>query len=307
MAKKSIDELFMALEKFIEDCKSQTFSSNKIIVPRDELLNMIREIEMKIPSEVEQSNKVMGRKDAIIAEAHKKADEIVTASRNEAQRIVNESEIMKLATEQARELINQATAKAQEIVNQAGQEGDMIRIGALNYTNNVMKDLSEFTGRFLEEEGAKYQAFVKGLQSQYTTIETNRQQIASQLQSGEVPKGDGKKGVMGAGNKELSEVEKLHSATRTSAQQPMVSPKVSAAKPAATANSQATPQNKPAADSRGAAVSNSNMDLSAAAAANSKPAGNVRQRPAAQANTGMGDMPVEEELDELDELFLDQY
>lgn len=261
MAKKTIVDLFDDFEEFIEDCKAQAFSSNKIIVPRDEVLNMIREIKMKIPSEVEHSNKVVENRDAILTEARKKADEIILAAQNEAQRRVNDSEVMRLATEQARELMMQANAKAQEIVNEAAQQGDAIRMGALNYTNNVMLDLSDFTARFLEEESAKYQILVQTLQNHYQTIETNREQIEAQLDSGVAPKGDGKKSVTNPPKRQLSEVEKVHKETRTT--------------------SSATPQ--PA----------------------SRPA--PKPEPVKKEVPKTGDIPVDDELDELDELYLDQY
>lgn len=269
MAKKTIVDLFDDFEEFIEDCKAQAFSSNKIIVPRDEVLNMIREIKMKIPSEVEHSNKVVENRDAILMEARKKADEIILAAQNEAQRRVNDSEIMRMATEQARELIAQANAKAQELVNQASAEGDTIRMGALHYTNNVMLDLSDFTARFLEEENAKYQILIQTLQNQYQTIETNREQIASQLNSGVAPKGDGKKSVTNPPKRQLSEVEKVHKETRTTS----------------------------SATNTGAVKAN----------ANPNPAPTV-SRPAAKKEASVpNDIPVDDELDELDELYLDQY
>ncbi|MDD5948135.1 MAG: hypothetical protein PUC39_00125 [Lachnospiraceae bacterium] len=261
MAKKTIVDLFDDFEEFIEDCKAQAFSSNKIIVPRDEVLNMIREIKMKIPSEVEHSNKVVENRDAILTEARKKADEIILAAQNEAQRRVNDSEVMRLATEQARELMMQANAKAQEIVNEAAQQGDAIRMGALNYTNNVMLDLSDFTARFLEEESAKYQILVQTLQNHYQTIETNREQIEAQLDSGVAPKGDGKKSVTNPPKRQLSEVEKVHKETRTT--------------------SSATPQSA------------------------SRPA--PKPEPVKKEVPKTSDIPVDDELDELDELYLDQY
>ena len=212
MAKKGIDEMIEDLEYYIEQCKVQTFSSNKIVVPRDELLHMIREIKVKIPNEIEQCSRIMENRDAIIADARKRADDIISSARDEAQRKVNDSEIMQMATDQARELMKQANDKAKEILNYANEDGDAIRIGALHYTNNVMMDLSEFTARFLEEEQTKYNLLVTSLKDTLQTIETNRAQITSQLNSGAVPKDDvtvtqkEEKEVP----KQVSEVERVH-------------------------------------------------------------------------------------------------
>ena len=124
MAKRNIQDLFDDLEDFIGSCKQQKLSSNRIIVPRDELLNQIREIQMKIPSEVEHSNKVMENRDMILSEARRKADAIVAEANNEAMRRVNDTEIMNMATEQARALIEQAQMKALEIITNKKIFGD---------------------------------------------------------------------------------------------------------------------------------------------------------------------------------------
>ncbi len=211
MAKRNIDDLFDDLEDFIGSCKQQKLSSNRIIVPRDELLNQIREIQMKIPSEVEHSNKVMENRDMILSEARRKADAIVAEANNEAMRRVNDTEIMNMATEQARALIEQAQMKAMEIENQANEEANFLRYSALNYTNNVMTDLAGFTTQLLEEEKQKYEILLQTLTDEYDTIETNRQQIVAQLQSSEAPKGDGSNNIT---RKEMSDVERMHRETR---------------------------------------------------------------------------------------------
>lgn len=187
MAKKGIDEMIEELEYYIEHCKVQTFSNNKIVIPRDELLNMVREIKVKIPSEIEQCNRIMENKDAILADARKRADDLLSSAREDAQRRVSESEVMQMAVEQARELMKQATEQASEMIEQAGADSDAIRLGALHYTNNVMMDLSEFTTHFIQEEESKYNLLINSLKDTLNTIETNRAQITAQLATGETP------------------------------------------------------------------------------------------------------------------------
>lgn len=300
MAKKTINELFDEFEAFIEDCKVQTFSSNRLVVPRDELFNRIREIRMKLPSEVEKSTQLMGRRDQILKDAHDRAEQIKIVAQEEAQRRIGETEVMKQAMEQAKSLINQANLKAQEIINDAVEESNTIRVGALNYTNNVMIDLSDFTAAILNEEGKKFQQLVDTMKEQYDVIETNRKQITAQLQSGVVPQDDGEKGAV----------------TRKPA--PAAPANQTAARPAAPANQTVSRPAAPrVAEPESVAVPKVTVTSQSAAKpeplkATPKPAA-ATPSPAAQPVNPpkkpmtSEDMPVEDELDELDELYLDQY
>ena len=98
MAKKTINELFDEFEAFIEDCKVQTFSSNRLVVPRDELFNRIREIRMKLPSEVEKSTQLMGRRDQILKDAHDRAEQRSFAPRRRVWRRTSTAASSRTAT-----------------------------------------------------------------------------------------------------------------------------------------------------------------------------------------------------------------
>ncbi|MCR4716333.1 MAG: hypothetical protein K5656_04045, partial [Lachnospiraceae bacterium] len=211
MAKRNIKDMFDDLEDFIESCKSQKLSSNKIVVSRDVLLNYIREIEMKIPSEVEHSNKIVENREVILAEARRQSEAIIAEANAEAQRRVNDTEIMNMATEQAKALIAQAQANARAIENQANDDANVLRFSALNYTNNIMSDLAGFTAQIIEEQQKSFQDVLTTLSNQYQTIETNRQQIASQLESNEAPAGDGSDSIK---RENMSDVERMHYETR---------------------------------------------------------------------------------------------
>lgn len=271
MAKPSIYELIDDLDQFIVQCKTQALSSNRVIVPKDEVLKRIREIRMKLPSEVERSSRVVQKSDVILKEAHEKAEQIKIAANEEAQRRISQTEIMKQAMEQAKLLINQANEKAQEIIGDAVSESNTIRVGALHYTNGVMKDLSDFTANVLQEEIERFQNLVDVMSGQYEIIETNRKQIAGQIASGEIPQ---------------DEEEKRTGSVRTSVKPApkMVAPKVG------------------------------QQEAAAAAAKPAKPAAIKPEQPTTKPQPPVTAPPqrkeepmIEEELDELDELYLDEF
>ena len=54
------------IEIFIDNCKFQPLSSSKIIVPREDLMQMVSELKLKIPNEIERCKKIMRNKGSYI-------------------------------------------------------------------------------------------------------------------------------------------------------------------------------------------------------------------------------------------------
>ena len=94
MARKGIEEMISEIEIFIDNCKFQPLSSSKIIVPREDLMQMVSELKLKIPNEIERCKKIMRNKEAILADARARADSIITESVAEANRLVDQSQIV---------------------------------------------------------------------------------------------------------------------------------------------------------------------------------------------------------------------
>ena len=103
MARKGIEEMISEIEIFIDNCKFQPLSSSKIIVPREDLMQMVSELKLKIPNEIERCKKIMRNKEAILADARARADSIITESVAEANRLVDQSQIVEQANLRANE------------------------------------------------------------------------------------------------------------------------------------------------------------------------------------------------------------
>ena len=64
-----IEEMIEAIEEYIENCKPVPLSSNKIIVEKDAIEELIRELRLKTPDEIKKYQKIISNKDAILADA----------------------------------------------------------------------------------------------------------------------------------------------------------------------------------------------------------------------------------------------
>jgi hypothetical protein len=70
---QSIEDIFT----FIEGCKSQPFARDKVIVPKEELYDLLDELRLRAPDEIKRYKKVLANREAIMADAEEKAANII--------------------------------------------------------------------------------------------------------------------------------------------------------------------------------------------------------------------------------------
>ena len=181
MGKKGVEEMIDEIEVFVENCKYQPLSSNKIIVPKDELDRMLNELKLKLPSEIERCKKIMRNKEAILASARTRSDAIISESVNEANRLVDQNHITELANARANEILESARAEAQQILADANAEATDVRLSAMLYTKQKVSDLKTFLEQTLEAENENYRNLVDSLETGVFTLETNLSEVESSL------------------------------------------------------------------------------------------------------------------------------
>ena len=153
-----IEQIIEEIEEYVDSCKFQPLSSTKIVVNKEELEELLRELRMKTPDEIKRYQKIISNKDAILADAQSKADAIVAEAREKTQSMVTESEIMREATEHA----------------------NNIRMGALQYTDDMLANLEKIMSHTIEGAGAKYSNFINAIQSCYDIVSKNRSELSPQ-------------------------------------------------------------------------------------------------------------------------------
>ena len=129
-----IEQIIEEIEEYVDSCKFQPLSSTKIVVNKEELEELLRELRMKTPDEIKRYQKIISNKDAILADAQSKADAIIADAKTQAQQMVTESEVMQQAYAQSNELLENTNQQAQEIMDNATTDANNIRMGALQYT-----------------------------------------------------------------------------------------------------------------------------------------------------------------------------
>ncbi len=181
MGKKGVEEMIEQIEIFIDNCKYQPLSQNKIVVHKDELESMIHELRLKLPSEIERCKKIMRNKEAILADARTRSDAIITESVNEANRLVDQHQITELANIRANEILEMARNQAQEIVDQASEEASQIRLGAMYYTKDKLSEMRDIFKRIHDVEKDNYRTLIESLENDTYVIETNMSEMDANI------------------------------------------------------------------------------------------------------------------------------
>jgi len=119
-------EIYTDLETLEEllDKSKQLFFTNKVIVDKEVILDLIKDIRLKLPDELKQAKWIKEERTRILLEAQKEADGIVKEAENRIISMIDEHEITRKAYEQKAQIIETANEMAREISNGTKEHAD---------------------------------------------------------------------------------------------------------------------------------------------------------------------------------------
>jgi len=176
-----IEQIIEEIEEYIDGCNYSPLSKKNIVVNKEEIEELLRELRMKTPDEIKRYQKILANKDAILADAQAKADAIVNQANIQLNELISEQEIMKQAYAQANAVVEAATVQAQEILNSAAADANEIRMGAMQYTDSMLANMQSIIQNTMESYNSRYASLVNSLNGYYEMIAENRRELAPTL------------------------------------------------------------------------------------------------------------------------------
>ena len=194
-----IEEMIEAIEEYIENCKPVPLSSNKIIVEKDAIEELIRELRLKTPDEIKKYQKIISNKDA-----KDQADSMLNAAKVHTQELVNEHEIMQRAYSEAEEIKDQAYSQAQAILDHATEEANQMRYSAVQYTDDMLANLQRIIEHSIDSNRSKYESLLSALDKDLNVVLSNRNELAGigTDEEPEQPEDDAAAGLQDSGDYE---------------------------------------------------------------------------------------------------------
>ena len=153
--------LLETLEDIIENAKAVPFTE-KVIVDKNDILNIIKEIRLKLPDELKQAKWIKEERERIMAEAEKDADDIVKEAENRIISMIDEHEITRKAYDKKEEIVAQANEMHRTIVRDTNV-----------YADELLANV-ESSVKMLQETLANVEVTIK---QTVETIENNRKEL----------------------------------------------------------------------------------------------------------------------------------
>ena len=186
-----IEQLIDEIEEYIDGCKYQTFSDTKIIVNKEEIDELLRELRMKTPDEIKRYQKIISNKEAILNDARAKAEALINEATLHTNQLINEHEIMQQAYAQANEVVTMATKQAQEILDNATMEANSVRSAAMQYTDDILANVEALINQTMKTTTEHYESFMAGLNHYNDVVNSNRVELnPPEPDKFEAPEGD---------------------------------------------------------------------------------------------------------------------
>lgn len=123
--------LLERIEDIIEEA-SKFPLSNKVMIDKEEVLEVINEIRLKMPDEINRASWVSKERQRILNEAQSEADELIEKVKSQQKYLIEDNEVTKQAQKYANQLIDEAERKANDM-----------KIGAYNYSDEILSKLQE--------------------------------------------------------------------------------------------------------------------------------------------------------------------
>ncbi|NLJ58617.1 MAG: ATPase [Tissierellia bacterium] len=123
--------LLERIEDIIEDASKFPLSS-KVMIDKEEILEVINEIRLRLPDEINRASWVAKERQRILNEAQGEADELIQRMKDQQKHLIEESEISRQAKKYADQLIQEAEEKANEM-----------KLGAYNYSDETLSKLQD--------------------------------------------------------------------------------------------------------------------------------------------------------------------
>lgn len=135
-----IEELVNMLYDKVADAKTLPFGADKCIVDREGMLDLIDEIKVNLPKDLEQARTIVENRNDIISQAKREAETIRTTAQERARHMVAEDEIVATSKQKANEIMIMAEGKSKEL-----------RRAANDYAEDTLRRLESVIEQALNE------------------------------------------------------------------------------------------------------------------------------------------------------------
>lgn len=172
-----IEQLIDEIEEYIDSCKYQTFSNSKILVNKDEIEELIRELRVKTPDEIKRYQRIIQNKEEILNDAKARAEQLIKDTTIQRTELISEHQIMQQAYAQADEVVTAAHRQAQELLDRAVMEANEMRMSAMQYTDDLLAHVEGIIEGSMQTASADYENLLGHMKQYQEIVASNRREL----------------------------------------------------------------------------------------------------------------------------------
>jgi vacuolar-type H+-ATPase subunit H len=153
--------MLQQLEEAVRDAKSMPLSSSAL-VNREEVLDMVREMQESLPEEIKQARWIVKDREDLLAKARAEAEKIVEQAREDQLRMARKQEV-----------VQRASDESERILREADEQARGMRRDAEDYADGKLAQFEIALRRILEDSQTTNRALTKTLDQ----VEVGRQRL----------------------------------------------------------------------------------------------------------------------------------
>ena len=129
--KKVMDYLDI-MDEMLDSALAVPLSGGKCMVNADRFRDLIADIRMNLPKELEEAENIVNRRQQIMETAQREIEAKIKIAEERARRLVDEDEITKKVKDRANDMMSQANRQSKEL-----------KIAANEFADNILKSTEQ--------------------------------------------------------------------------------------------------------------------------------------------------------------------
>ncbi|MDR1028419.1 MAG: ATPase [Clostridiales Family XIII bacterium] len=125
-------DLLDEIEEICETSASMPLISNKIVIDKAEMMEIVGEIRQTLPEEVQQAQFIKNERQRILDEAKHEYELLIKDAEKQVEIMVDQSEITSQAKQRARDMLNNAENNVKQL-----------KMGTFEYIDKILFDFQE--------------------------------------------------------------------------------------------------------------------------------------------------------------------
>lgn len=148
MSERNAEDIIGTLYDMVQDARSMPLASDKCILERDKVLDLLDEIIAQLPVELKQSRTIVESRNELISQARREADSILRDAQDKANQMVTKEAIYVEAKKRSEELVGQTQARINQLRKAANEYMDESLRQTEEVVSNALNEVRETRMKF---------------------------------------------------------------------------------------------------------------------------------------------------------------